>query len=224
MYYNPNKVVYQGEIEMTKKIFVLLVLLLCEQIGAEEYQKYIGFDVGQSYSKLLSKTEDLPRPSIYVCMPADDNGAKTIKCQKIKHSNPYLNVYVGYKINDRISYEHGIYSNNSFDCSKRKEFGETKIHGIHAGFVFPVNVFPKFEILPGVGVTYVQVHSEVPSFIDSHQNGLIPRIMMAAQYQLTDKLKIRGSFVFHSLLGIYSDNLRMNSMVKAGIGLNYLMQ
>jgi len=184
-----------------KRLISLILLSYCGVVLANnrEALRYIGFDLGKVFSKhhiLTNRDEFWSR-----------------------QTSKYINVYVGYKLGDYASFEFGGFKGGPYLRPER--MAKTNIDGLHMGFVFFLPILKNLSLIPGMGMTQVNIHSSELSAYNMKNRGIVPRLLVGAQYHITKELHFRSSIVWHRMSSIYSHQLTYNKTLQAGIGLNY---
>lgn len=226
---------------------VLALLFIIPSISqSSEFLRYAGFDVGQSLSGYTSQQEEIKNiasplpippdnppiipycpPPVPVYAPPNHEAPSPITMNKpslikIKHHCAHVNMYTGYRMGDYAAMEGGVFTSRSFNDPRRAETeGKAHAHGLHMGWVFIIPVLSKVEAIGGLGVSFAWVHIYRPNSINLKQEGVVPRLMLGAQYDISNRFKLRGSIVWHNMNGICRNKLSVKNVVNIGVGVNY---
>ena len=186
--------------EMKKYLFLSAFAYSSLVASAPEYLRYMGVDAGRTLSKTVHFDGDSDK--------------------EIRHKPEYVGVYNGYRIGQHAAFEFGAFSSRALNTSRSHRIGQTHIDGLHMGFVFFLPVTNRFEALPGMGVAQVVTRVRTPE-VFIKEKGIVPRLMFGAQFKITDRLRLRGSFAWHRMGGVYSHMIHFSQCVHASVGLNY---
>lgn len=160
---------------------------------------YVGAEVGQSFTGFKL-------------------GSKLVRS---KHASPFVNAYVGFKLSDNVGMELGGHTAITNKPSSRLKYGLTKLRGLHASILYYIPVVDGLNVIPGLGVSWSQIHAHKPSHYDFRKERFIPRVSMGIQYTIIDGLNARGTVTWHHIRAPYSSKMKAHDNFSIGLGLNY---
>lgn len=186
-----------------KKVLAFTLALFCGESMADysPYSTYAGFEVGQA-------TTGFSVP----------DGAST------KFKNLFLHAYMGFNLCDYLALEFGAFTTQSLNASRDDRLGQAKFHGAHAGYIFPITVplMSQLELLPGASLCVVKTDFYKGNIFKANSVEVVPRFTMAAQYALSDTIKLKATFGWYALNCFASSNsICLHDSIKVGVGMNY---
>ncbi len=214
---------------MIRYSFILFACLISQTVIALDRQKYFGIDSGLTVTKTSSISNnraalsDADESFYDNADPGNEPNHNPRVVMRKRSKSFYGNWYVGYKLADRVAFEYGMFAINPIH---KKPAVSVKAYGLHAGFIFPLEVINRVELFPGLAISYSNI--DINHALKGHQSinhreaGLIPRITFGVQIKIADRFKLRTSLIWHNMSGVYSDNMIVRNVYNIGIGLHYI--
>ncbi|HEY3526441.1 MAG TPA: hypothetical protein VGK47_09605 [Nitrososphaeraceae archaeon] len=193
--------------------------------GVEPSKSYAGTDI--------TTGSGIFKECFYV---GSDAGAQKIVCgsnreevkeikktiNKDKKTTPLLNIYGGYRINELCALEAGTHISHYFFMPSRKSVGKSRLSNIHGSIVLIAPVNDKIEVLPAIGFSRTKVKISINGMRDNFTNvAVIPRFMVATQYRLSEKVRLRLSGIYYFTSGFANNMITVNDYFSLAIGLNF---
>lgn len=203
-----------------RKLVLLLFFLYSSCLFSCGYDKYIGFDMGHTAVNYMDTTPSSNQTRALMILSENKVPIDTIseKKSKIGHTSHFGNVYFGQRINDYVSMEVGFFSHIALVKSPE---GRTASYGAHVSFFLPLQIYKRSEILLGFGLAHTFTHANKPEVFEFKEHNIVPRVTIAHQYQVNDRLKIRISAIFVPINDWHAAIVTTSVPHYIGIGLNY---
>lgn len=170
-----------------------------------------GFYAGMDLSKSLSDYRVKDKKCIVVLKQKSN----------VKRSAPIMNLYGGWKFNSFCELEAGYFTEMS--VKRLNSNIVNKLSGAHTSLLFIIPVGDKFEVKPGIGMSWNKYINN-PREVKFSKKVIVvaPRLILAIEYKVNDSIQARASIASHRIkMGNSHDNFTTSNLYKLGLGMNY---
>jgi hypothetical protein len=197
-----------------RKLALFFSILYSSSLFGCGHDKYIGFELGHTVVNYMDTA-----PSKNHIHQVSERKTKINHMSHMSHMSHFWNVYFGQRLNKVLTLEMGFYSHLPILKSKK---GKTASSGVHTSFLFPIKISKDAsELLLGVGVAHSFIHAKEPNVFEFKEHTIVPRVTIAHQYQVNDRLKIRTGAVFIPITDWHGSIIATSNSHYVSIGLNY---